>query len=129
MHICISARDVQKAIPSVVIFRERRGHGGESFVGVVNSQRYKHSSSGTFTAVPIQLRYASTVNTVGGPFYFRSRLSVGAVHLLLSHIISRYCVRGASRGFTKKKKKMFACLYNNNTLLADSEIHKFRILK
>ena len=29
-------RDVQKGIPSVVIFRERRGHGGESFVGVVN---------------------------------------------------------------------------------------------
>ena len=74
MHKCISGRDVQKVIPSVVIFRERRAHGGESFVGVVNSQRYKCSSSGTFTAVHIQVRYVSTVNAVGGAFfYFRSQ--------------------------------------------------------
>ena len=73
VHICISGRDVQKVIPSVVIFRERRGHGGESFVGVVNPQRYKYSSSRTFTAVHIQLRYVSTFNAVGGPFYFRSQ--------------------------------------------------------
>ena len=61
MHICISGRDVQKVIPSVVILRERRGNGGESFVVVVNSQRYKYSSSGTFIAIHIQLRYVSTV--------------------------------------------------------------------
>ena len=67
MHIFISGRDVQKVIPSVVIFRERRGIGGENFVGVVNSQQYKYSSSVTFTAVHIQLRYISTVNAVGGP--------------------------------------------------------------
>ena len=67
MHIGISGRDVQKVIPSVVIFRERRGNGGESFVGVVTSQRYKYSSSGTFTAVHVQLQYVSTVNAVGGP--------------------------------------------------------------
>ena len=83
MHKCISGRDVQKVIPSVVIFRERRAHGGESFVGVVNSQRYKCSSSGTFTAVHIQVRYVSTVNAVGGAFFiFGARLSVGAVHVL-----------------------------------------------
>ena len=70
VHMFISDRDVQKVIPSVVIFRERRGHGGESFVGVINSQRYKYSSSGTFTAVHIQLRYVSTVDAVGGPFVF-----------------------------------------------------------
>ena len=51
------------------------GHGGKSFVGVVISQRYKYrsSSSSTFTAVHILLRYGSTVNAVGGPFYFRSQ--------------------------------------------------------
>ena len=73
VHMCISGRDVQKTIPSVVIFRERRGHGGKSFVGVVNSQRYKYSSSGTCTAVHIQLRYGSTLKAVGGHFYFRSQ--------------------------------------------------------
>ena len=42
------------------------------FVGVVNSQRCKNSSSCTFTAVHIQLRYASLVNAVGGTSYFGS---------------------------------------------------------
>ena len=50
------------------------GRGGESFVGVEISQRYKYSSSSTFTAVHVLLRYvSSTVNAVGGPFYFRSQ--------------------------------------------------------
>ena len=100
MHKCISGRDVQKVIPSVVIFRERRAHGGESFVGVVNSQRYKYSSSGTFTAVHIQVRYVRTVNAVGrAVFIFGARLSVGAVHLLS---ISAYFSLLRSRGFANK---------------------------
>ena len=40
------------------------------FVGVVNSQRCKYSSSCTLTAVHIQLRYASLVNAVGRDLLF-----------------------------------------------------------
>ena len=74
VHMCISGRDVQKVIPSVVILAVRTGHGGESFVAVVNSQPYTYSSSSdTFTAVHIQLRYVSTINAVGVFFFFRSQ--------------------------------------------------------
>ena len=101
IYICISGRDIQKVIPSVVILRERRGRGGESFVGVLHSQRYNYSSSGTFTVVHIQLRYVSTVNAVGGPFYFRSQAvrrgcpfvintAVVVVHFTAVHIELRY---------------------------------------
>ena len=89
-HMRISGRDVQKVIPSVVILRGRRGHGGERFVGVVNSQRYKYSSCGTFTAVHIHLRYVSTVNAVGRAFLFLEPGCPSWVSIsCLSQLISR----------------------------------------
>ena len=71
-------------------------------VSSVTSQRYKYSSSGTFTAVHIQLRYISTANAAGGTFIFGARLSVGVVHLLF---ISAYFSLLRSRGFANKKIK------------------------
>ena len=41
--MCISDRDVQKVIPSVVILAVCTGHGGESFVGVMHLQRYVYT--------------------------------------------------------------------------------------
>ena len=57
----------------LVILAVHTGHGGGSFVGLVDCQRYTYSSSGTFIAVHIQqLRYVNLVNAIGGTFYFRS---------------------------------------------------------
>ena len=61
----------KEVVPLVVILAVRTGHGGKSFVGVVNSQRYRYSSSvHSQPYVHIQLRYVSLVNAIGGTFLF-----------------------------------------------------------